>query len=474
MISSHKSSSYKTNNNNNNHLIQSVNKCDRVETATEIATQSTNLIVIPNDDELPVAATSTPVASIVTASESNNVTVTDDTMKQSSIFSGTIINPLIAKNPNLMYKSNADDIMNMDIIFDNVPIEEDTSIANNVTIIHETTTTEIPADDIQYEIIDLNGSNQTDSVIQHQMADTNYTQMDDSSNDGILVIDETVHTEYNEIVIDSNEVVIVTSPSVPSSPKNDVVVAFADDQTITDENICSEAIETNLSPIASNMIDSTPKESEVVKTKKTRIRQPKVLPLKEKVASKQKKSSNKTVDHSKSATTSNRSSNSKRKPLRIDRGKKSKVEESQPLNKSEIHIENDSKLTIECEKVAEEVAGNVAEKVAEKIAEKVAEKVADTSTPEPSTSAQFYEQEAHHDSVDETTDDVNNESNESEANNFMDSLVVVESQDPNDSSKTIHEVFVVCPKTKTISDQPLDLPDEVIQRIRLSMLPGTE
>lgn len=52
---------------------------------------------------------------------------------------------------------------------------------------------------------------------------------------------------------------------------------------------------------------------------------------------------------------------------------------------------------------------------------------------------------------------------------LMDSLVVVESQDPHNPDRIIHEVYVMCPLTKQLSDQPLDLPDEVIQRIRSTM-----
>lgn len=64
------------------------------------------------------------------------------------------------------------------------------------------------------------------------------------------------------------------------------------------------------------------------------------------------------------------------------------------------------------------------------------------------------------------------EASEAEAageSNLMDSLVVVESQDPQNPDRIIHEVYVMCPETQQLSEQPLDLPDEVIQRIRLSM-----
>lgn len=56
-----------------------------------------------------------------------------------------------------------------------------------------------------------------------------------------------------------------------------------------------------------------------------------------------------------------------------------------------------------------------------------------------------------------------------EQSNFMNSLVVVESQDPDDPTRTIYAVHIVDPETKLMSEQPLDLPDDVIQRIRQSM-----
>lgn len=61
-----------------------------------------------------------------------------------------------------------------------------------------------------------------------------------------------------------------------------------------------------------------------------------------------------------------------------------------------------------------------------------------------------------------------NESDE-EQSDSLNSLVVVESQDPNDPTRTTYAVHIRDPVTKLVSDQPLDLPDEVIQRIRQSI-----
>lgn len=52
---------------------------------------------------------------------------------------------------------------------------------------------------------------------------------------------------------------------------------------------------------------------------------------------------------------------------------------------------------------------------------------------------------------------------------LAESLVVVARQDPNDATKVIHEVFLMSPTTGCLSEDPLDLPAEVIDRIKLSL-----
>lgn len=441
MISSHKSSSFNTAAVNNNHLVASIGNNDNITSSIAENIMSTNLIVVPNDDELPVPATSAPIVNIATASESNTITITGDLSAQSSLLNGTVIDPYIAENPNLTYKSNADDIMNMDIIFDNVPIEEDPTIGSNVTIIHETTAPDLTEDNIHYEIVQLDGVDGTTSVVQHQLPQGDYSQLEESSNDGILVIDETEQTpiEYSEIVIDSNEVVIMSSPPPSDSTQNDVVISS--DQTDGIENTWSETI-----------VDPTPEEPEPIKSKQKCNRRPKATELKSESTTAQQEILPEKSNHGKESAASSNSLKRKRKPLPalIGRNKKSKPENSLPPAKSDIEVDNEVLPLNESETVA------------------------DIVTNEPSTSC--GEKESHSAVKEDATDDaaVMSDSNESDANNFMDSLVVVESQDPNDPNKTIHEVYVISPETKKMSEQPLDLPDEVIQRIRLSMMPGAE
>ncbi|XP_055595438.1 transcription factor TFIIIB component B'' homolog [Uranotaenia lowii] len=53
----------------------------------------------------------------------------------------------------------------------------------------------------------------------------------------------------------------------------------------------------------------------------------------------------------------------------------------------------------------------------------------------------------------------------------LNSLVLVESQDTNDPSRTIYEIYVTDPETGKLSEKPLDVPEDVIDNIR-SILEG--
>lgn len=55
----------------------------------------------------------------------------------------------------------------------------------------------------------------------------------------------------------------------------------------------------------------------------------------------------------------------------------------------------------------------------------------------------------------------------------INSLVLVESQDTNDPTKTIYEIYVTDPETGKLSEKPLDVPGDVIENIR-SILEGGE
>lgn len=72
----------------------------------------------------------------------------------------------------------------------------------------------------------------------------------------------------------------------------------------------------------------------------------------------------------------------------------------------------------------------------------------------------------------ESDDDEDDDSdNDMEQVNNQGSLVVVASQDSKDPTKIVHEIFVMSPTTGQLSEEPLDLPPDVIQQIMLTMNP---
>lgn len=76
---------------------------------------------------------------------------------------------------------------------------------------------------------------------------------------------------------------------------------------------------------------------------------------------------------------------------------------------------------------------------------------------------------------DVVVDDIDSESDDDDEAlaSLADSLVVVARQDAD--GNIVHEVFLMSPTTNCLSDEPLDLPAEVIERIRssLTVQPGT-
>lgn len=80
------------------------------------------------------------------------------------------------------------------------------------------------------------------------------------------------------------------------------------------------------------------------------------------------------------------------------------------------------------------------------------------------------------DSDDEANTPESDDENETK-NNLDDidisSLVLVESQDPRNPSVTIDEIYIMDPETKKLSAEPLDLPADVIQTIKIAISADT-
>lgn len=73
--------------------------------------------------------------------------------------------------------------------------------------------------------------------------------------------------------------------------------------------------------------------------------------------------------------------------------------------------------------------------------------------------------------------DMNHEESYPNSIDFTDcnlsSLVVVAREDPLDTTNVIHEVFLMSPDTGILSDEPLELPPEIIERIKNSLFEGS-
>lgn len=82
------------------------------------------------------------------------------------------------------------------------------------------------------------------------------------------------------------------------------------------------------------------------------------------------------------------------------------------------------------------------------------------------------ENESDDEESDGDDDDTDSDNDMDKLNDLQGSLVVVASQDSKDPTKIVHEVFVMSPTTGQLSEEPLDLPADVIQQIMLTMNPA--
>lgn len=69
--------------------------------------------------------------------------------------------------------------------------------------------------------------------------------------------------------------------------------------------------------------------------------------------------------------------------------------------------------------------------------------------------------------------DEQNVANNIDFEDHLSSLVVVAREDPLDANNVIHEVFLMSQDTGIMSDEPLDLPSDIIERIKASLLEGS-
>lgn len=418
----------------------------------------------------------------------------------------TLINRFGDKNPNLSLKGESNDIMNMDIIFENVPIEEDTSVlveTQTIPMTHSSVlvgTQTIPIthsptiDGVQYEIITLN-EDQTPTINN----ETNVIDMDEISAETatqtktVTATEMAIGTDTSCGVYASNEVVVVDqSQSVEmaaqieignNNNRSDEEEPVNGDYEITQPIDYSNA-KHHSQPI---IIDDKKFELPIEQS------DPKKCPCEQNT--KKEETLNETKGEGgqemrdaeqKPITISILDRKRKRKPVPVlnKRPRRTNlVKPPEPKVQNERADADPNAEPLKIEQFKEPVASEILEytspadvNVETKQEEASNENGISNSIEQNgavSIDAEACEQNEKNNNSDADQPDepepVDQDDGDSDENSSMNSLVVVESQDPNDLSKTLYEVFVVDPVTKQMSEKPLDLPDDVIQRIRMSM-----
>lgn len=345
------------------------------------------------------------------------------------------INQYIAKNPNLTFKGSGD-IMNMDIIFENVSIEEDDTIGNVtteqptlsssssssttvavaetpiVTTISESQIENVNIDCVEYEIITLDKET---SLCDDKLISNTTETIENAST--ITIINDDTNYVYS-----SNEMVIMPCSSLDVAAEIDAVDESNVEQTIIlPESNSYETVTVPLPESTEEIVDlkikneTTAESITVQNNSNERKRKRKAVPVLANSKRVRRHNANVIVD-----------------------------------NKTESTVSSNENLMSSNEKTSEN--------------DQIDATACDLTTSSTTITDQIVEQTQANDETDNQT---KNETTSIQS--CMDSLVVVESQDPNDPNRTIHEVYVVDPDTNEMSDKPLDLPEHVIQRIRLAM-----
>lgn len=327
-------------------------------------------------------------------------------------------------------KSYSDDIMNMDIIFEDIPIDAqqtdqnihlhnltpindltEASVAGNDLILHSTQTTPIRSNDFVLSTNDIMIITPQDNVIENILPTAVVTQesswpIQSQVSDALV---EHLNTESNANVLqqtklENTDIVL----DVLHSNENQEGKSIVEIKTLNEVMIKPETriLETNdPQPQTEDMkIKSPPSASKPSEPPKHRRRPAPIL-----------------VDRNrKSVTKAVKTEKNDQKAKPVEPPKIEKQEET-PAKKEDSISQN-----IDC-------TSDTAAQESETKTAKISEDNSNTNFPD---------------------------------DNFLYSLVVVESQDETDKNKTVCKVYYVCPETKKMSNQPLDLPDEVVQRIR--------
>lgn len=487
---------------------------------------SSNLDTVPSDT-IPPAVSHIETVSNAIAIETNGTYETDEQSQHAIDLSTTTsliihgansnhetdivstptdestIGRYIAKNPNL---TPSGDIMNMDIIFENVSIEEDETIGTTMasdrsnvettvidasapivsTISESQSENVVKIDGIQYEII---------TVSSNKQCDDDGTSDDDSDNENTLQIvtddSETVE-EVDATTIRGISQGYADENYVYTSTPNEMVIMTCSNLDVASEietiDESSEAVD-----LSSTSIDLEPNDGDIDMSASNTV-----IHVSESIAADDSPESSTyqaTVAEAKLVI------NNDNEVATVDGAIKQEAMAIEPIAVVQTIDTNRNRKRKVVPVLANKKRFRGSANKSKDITVKMEPSTIRSSTsppplplpspPSPSTvqieasstdqmsSLDIKTDEQHAEEVkdefntdnDNQTNDNDNDDNDdnNEDRNFMDSLVVVESQDPNDANRTIHEVYIVDPDTNEMSEKPLDLPDHVIQRIRFGL-----
>lgn len=335
------------------------------------------------------------------------------------------IGEYIAKNPNLTFKGSKD-IMNMDIIFENVSIEEDTSIGSTTRSSNSSAEQQF-IDDIETEPATVENVN-IDGVHYQIITIENPSENDEIFDSSEHVVDAheipvLSHINPTSCTVDANE-------SMANIEVAAEVEAIGIDKMIPEKDIVPPKEEPNL---------TNDKISTIIKDEKI---SPAAIQNSVNSANERKRKF-KIVPHFAN------NKRTKKNQAKVSDTKKAQCKPTQEFVKHKTPIDSEPNENVKAHQIETETT----------------EHVRLTSTIEQ----QSAEQTSSKCEIDNQIKEESITDNDMPERSFMDSLVVVESQDPNEPNRTIHEVFIVDPETNEMSDKPLELPDHVIQRIRLAI-----
>lgn len=426
--------------------------------------------------------------STINVSHHQSQSLTDDVFDTNLSMAGELVTTLVDTTTSECAPNGSTvDIMNMDIIFDNAPIEVDTSIGNtsNTTIdgdvieraiITPTFYDKVHINGETYEIVTLNESTSSNCNITSDSINAN---VDDDANGSVASVEPIDSANINFMVdsvhlsgimeMSSSNVIADVSEPLNITPTMGIS-NIESNQVATEANgsapVVVPQIE-SIEPIERATVSGANEEendifAELASTTKT------VEAEKERAARELEERRRKrkpvpvlAIKYKRRRKLSTNDGQAESLPLVSKEPMDLSIEKGQT---DEEPIRVDTMETAEVVQSADQIEPE--QQPVDLVVGDLEPMTSSKMEPEPETDAVERE---HESVVPDESNEVEQTNDSDEQSNFMNSLVVVESQDPDDPARTIYAVHIVDPVTKVMSEQPLDLPDDVIQRIRQSM-----